>query len=330
MDTSPLRGSADALDNPDPLDEGELGLIIRAATLATRAHTGLIALVDPADHVVDVLCAWQAARVPLRLPPAPGPDAFVGRALQSEGATIEPIDPKERLLLTTLAAGTPLSCAAGAAVRPPGGPAGALCVGLESVPADPDVIAWKLESYARLASLCIHDRADLARLLAPARVDGLTGCLNHAALRAEFGREIGRATRYGRALTCCFIDLDRFKVLNDRHGHIRGNRVLASVAAVLRHHLRQGDLLGRFGGDEFVALLPDTEQEAACALAERLRRVIWSSSFDGCVERLDASVGVAQWRPGATVDATLEDADKALARAKRAGGGKVVRATRFS
>jgi diguanylate cyclase (GGDEF)-like protein len=307
----------------DPLATGELGLITRSATLATGAQTGLVVLSNPTAGVVDVLCAWRAARAPLRLPPSPAADGFIDRVLANGHATVEPMDPHERSLLATLASGTRLTYAAGVEISPPGGPSGALCVGLESPPRDPDLTIWKLDSYARLASLCLHDPSVLDGLLAPARVDGLTGCLNHTALRSELDREIARATRYGRVLSCCFIDLDRFKTLNDRYGHIRGNRVLASVAAVLRHQMRQGDTLGRFGGDEFVALLADADEDSACVLAERLRVAIRASRFDGCAEQLDASIGVAQWQPGWTAEGTLEAADQALAHAKRAGGGIV-------
>src|SRR3954466_5082991 len=93
----------------DPLAAGELGLITRSATLATGAQTGLVALTNPAVGVVDVLCAWQAARSPLRLPPSPSADGFIGRVLENGHACVERVDPHERSLLATLASDTRLT-----------------------------------------------------------------------------------------------------------------------------------------------------------------------------------------------------------------------------
>ena len=202
-----------------------------------------------------------------------------------------------------------------------------MCVGFATVPAeDPAIVLWLVERYAGLASLCLHDAGMLERWLAAPQLDELTGCLSYAAIRAELDREIGRSERHGLSLSCCFIDLDRFKSVNDRHGHLQGNRVLADVAKVLRGALRICDTLGRYGGDEFVAILPDTGQSAACVLANRLRSTISTTTPDGANEPLDASVGVAQWRPHQTAEELLAAADKALLNAKAAGGGTVVRA----
>ena len=128
-----------------------------------------------------------------------------------------------------------------------------------------------VEAYARLAALCLHDPGTLDGLLSAARRDALTGCLSYGALRKELEREIHRAARHGRDVSCCFVDLDGFKLVNDQHGHLHGSRVLARVAAALAKGMRDGDTLGRYGGDEFVAVLPDTDEDAAATLAERLR-----------------------------------------------------------
>ena len=180
--------------------------------------------------------------------------------------------------------------------------------------------------YARLASLCLNDRGALDGLLAAARLDPLTGCLNYAAIRGELEREIDRCARHGRGLSCCFIDLDRFKQINDAHGHPEGNRVLADIAAVLRAGIRSGDSVGRYGGDVFIVLLPDTNRAAARALAARLRARIGGCTLNHGHEPVDASVGVAQWRIGTTADELIVAADEALRAAKRAGGGTVVTA----
>src|SRR5437763_2846479 len=145
--------------------------------------------------------------------------------------------------------------AAGAAVNPPGGPSGALCVGLPKPPGNEAVTLWVVESYARLTSLCLYETGTLDGLLAQARLDALTGCLNYSAIHAAAEREIGRGVRHERTMACCFVDLDRFKQVNDRHGHPCGSRVLAEMAAVLRGGGGIGALVGRYGGGAVVARL---------------------------------------------------------------------------
>jgi diguanylate cyclase (GGDEF)-like protein len=181
-----------------------------------------------------------------------------------------------------------------------------------------------VERYAGLAALCLHDAGVLDGLLAAARVDGLTGLLNYAATRAELEREIARSARHRRPTSCAFVDLDHFKRVNDRHGHLHGSTTLTEVATILRAGVRVGDTIGRYGGDEFLAILPDTDHDAACALADRLRATLSATPLTRASEPLSASVGVAQWHPGATADEMLAAADAALASAKHAGGDLVV------
>jgi diguanylate cyclase (GGDEF)-like protein len=310
----------------DSLCRGELGLITRDVALRTRAQTAVLAVWDPDDELVDVLSAWGGAVSENRLT---SPDrrrfGFVGRVLDSGRAALEPINPEIDRGLPVPPSGTHLTHAAGAAVRPPGGPTGALCLGLSGgLPDDPAVLLWTLMRYAGLAALCLHDPGALEGLRHAGRLDGLTGLLNHAALRADLEREIARSARHRRPLSCCFIDLDRFKRVNDLHGHLHGSRVLTDVAAILRDRVRVGDTVGRYGGDEFVTILPDTDLRAAGLLADRLRAAIRTQTSSAWArEPLDASVGVAQWQVGTTVDELLETADHALRAAKRAGGGIV-------
>ena len=164
-------------------------------------------------------------------------------------------------------------------------------------------------------------------LFTAARRDALTGCLSYGAIRQELIREIRRAARHGRSLSCCFIDLDRFKAVNDNHGHLHGSRVLASVAAALGEGVRDGDSLGRYGGDEFVALLPDTDEAAAFVLAKRLRARIAALEPSGTDDTVDASIGVAQWLPGSSAESMLAAADDALRAAKALGGAVAIKAS---
>ncbi len=183
-----------------------------------------------------------------------------------------------------------------------------------------------MESYARLASLCLSDRETLDGLLSGGRDDGLTGCLTHAAFLLELDREGGRADRHGAAVSCCFIDLDRFKRVNDRYGHLHGSRVLADIASLLRARIRSEDTLARYGGDEFVLLLPDTDEAAAVELAGRLRAIITETMVNLPRDPIDASIGVAQREPGSPAKAVLDAADQALLAAKTIGGGTVIAA----
>lgn len=126
-------------------------------------------------------------------------------------------------------------------------------------------------------------------------------------------------------MSCGFIDLDGFKGVNDRRGHPHGSRVLARVAKALRQGVRSGDSVGRYGGDEFILLMPDTGLAAALTVAGRMREMIATATLDDH-DPLDASVGVAEWQPGWTADQLLEAANSALLEAKRAGGGLVLQA----
>jgi diguanylate cyclase (GGDEF)-like protein len=302
---------------------GELSLIARRITSRTEAATGVLVVFNQTDRLVHVLGAWgtaPGAELPVALHAGGG---FVGRVLESGRSAAEPIDPERDPSLGVAASRAPITYAAGAGIRPPGGPPGALCLGFSTRPADDALTLWRIESYARLAALCLHEKGTLDGLLAPARVDGLTGCLNYASVRDELDREIRRSERHGRPMSCCFIDLDRFKGVNDRHGHLYGNRVLAQVGAALRAGVRAGDTIGRYGGDEFLAILPDADESAARALGDRLRAKVFATRPAGSDERLDASIGVAQWRPGSTADELLGAADAALLRAKDGGGGVV-------
>lgn len=156
-------------------------------------------------------------------------------------------------------------------------------------------------------------------------LDALTRIPNRRALDDRLAQEVARFNRYGTPLALVMIDLDRFKDLNDRHGHAAGDRVLQQVAAALDREKRLGDLVARFGGEEFVAILPHTDAEAAQAWAERVRGAI-GATIEAAVP-VTASFGVAQASPdGETPTRLLEAADQALYTAKRQGRNRVVSA----
>ncbi|TBW37224.1 bacteriohemerythrin [Siculibacillus lacustris] len=154
--------------------------------------------------------------------------------------------------------------------------------------------------------------------------DPLTGVGNRRFLTTRLDEEIQRARRGGHRLTAAFVDLDHFKHINDRHGHPVGDRVLTRVATCLRANLRETDILGRFGGEEFVVLMVETGLDDAMRLAERLRGAVERIRLIGLDLTVSASAGLAEWRDGESGEALLERADRALYRAKESGRNRCI------
>jgi diguanylate cyclase (GGDEF)-like protein len=166
----------------------------------------------------------------------------------------------------------------------------------------------------------------LVRARAEAGTDTVTGCMNHRGMRRQLHEEVGRAVRAGSPLSCLLIDLDNFKLVNDQHGHQAGDAMLREVGQTLVGEFRAFDRVARYGGDEFVVILPNAELESAAAAAQRaLERLLAVPSFDA-TPGASASIGVAQWQAPMTVDELLEACDTALLRSKRQGKGRVTRA----
>jgi diguanylate cyclase (GGDEF)-like protein len=159
-----------------------------------------------------------------------------------------------------------------------------------------------------------------------ARVDALTGIANRRALEETLAAEISRAERFEHPLAVVLIDLDDFKRTNDSYGHAGGDLLLSAVARILASTARQGDTVARFGGEEFVAVLPETDLPGARRLAERLRIAIESCHVGEM--RATASLGVATLAPGDTVEGIIAAADSALYKAKERGRNRVESAAR--
>ncbi|WP_344576426.1 diguanylate cyclase [Nonomuraea roseoviolacea] len=165
-----------------------------------------------------------------------------------------------------------------------------------------------------------------AQLQAAARTDPKTGLLNAAAWQREADTEIVRARRTGETLALLIVDIDHFKRVNDRHGHLVGDQVLAAVAATLRSQLREYDVVGRFGGEEFVVLLPGADVHEARQVAERLRNRIshMAVAADDAMITVTISVGVAIMSlHGDDLIELLAAADLALYRAKELGRDRI-------
>lgn len=162
-----------------------------------------------------------------------------------------------------------------------------------------------------------------------ANTDPLTGILNRRAFLSRAEEERERAQRYGRPMTVAMIDVDHFKAVNDSYGHAAGDQALRHVSCIISSALRKSDLFGRWGGEEFALLLPETDEPSALAMAQRLRRGVASAEIESEALhsrsiRLSVSIGVAGLREQEeTLDELLGRADQALYCAKRTGRNKV-------
>ena len=168
--------------------------------------------------------------------------------------------------------------------------------------------------------------ADLSRAVEDmklrATTDRLTGALNRGRIEENAQFELLRFERYGHPVSLLFIDIDHFKEVNDRHGHATGDLVLSGTCDVVRQCMRTTDLLGRWGGEEFLLLLPNTGLTSARLLADRIRNAIQHRHF-GDAGHLTASFGVAECQKGESWDALVARADAAMYRAKNAGRNRV-------
>jgi diguanylate cyclase (GGDEF)-like protein len=176
-----------------------------------------------------------------------------------------------------------------------------------------------------------HSERLSARLEKLATMDGLTGLFNRRHFETLARIEWGRFQRYGRPLSLLALDVDEFKAINDRFGHDAGDLVLKTIADDCSSMRRETDIVARFGGEEFVLLLPETNEAAAELVAERLRKSIeeHSHAFPGEQPQISVSIGVA----GATLgmpsfEALLKRADEALYEAKRNGRNQVIASPR--
>jgi diguanylate cyclase (GGDEF)-like protein len=150
--------------------------------------------------------------------------------------------------------------------------------------------------------------------------DDLTKLFNSRYLNLYIGREIKRCKRHGIPLAVIFLDLDGFKGINDLYGHLAGSRTLAEVGSILAVSVRETDVLARYGGDEFVVVLPETPAAGALVIAERIRRAIEQHAFlqaQGVQARISASLGIASYPDHAlTPEGLIQKADQAMYRVK--------------
>ncbi|MBF0093689.1 MAG: GGDEF domain-containing protein [Alphaproteobacteria bacterium] len=173
-----------------------------------------------------------------------------------------------------------------------------------------------------------QSRMKEAELQYLATVDPLTGAFNRRRFIEAGGEEIERSSRYDYALSLLMMDIDHFKRINDTHGHAAGDEALRRFTATCRGFLRKNDLFGRFGGEEFALILPNTDTDGAIVLADRMRRQVeaMTVTVGGDVFGFTVSIGIASRAHGAreTLENLLERADQAMYQAKTGGRNRVV------
>jgi len=201
-----------------------------------------------------------------------------------------------------------------------------------------------LEIFAGYTSFTLQNALDAKRAHELAKKDDLTGLYNDRWFHVRLGEALAEARLHGKEAVLMFMDLDRFKVINDCHGHLAGSQVLREVGFLLKRIVPDHDAtVARYGGDEFVIILPDTRLDDAVAICEEIRRTIAENVF---LERewgfsmppaklsgiLAVSIGMAQFVPGAAAHRSIDEdknellrrADAAMYRAKSLGGNRVV------
>jgi two-component system, cell cycle response regulator len=185
-----------------------------------------------------------------------------------------------------------------------------------------------IESALAKQKLRIENKRLLQELERMANTDCLTGLSNQRSFFSLYSQEFERSVRYGRSLGCMFLDVDKFKRINDRYGHLCGNQVLERIGNVLIEHTRVSDIKCRYEADEFVVVLPESNQEGIWTMAEKLRYVIQNEIYVFADQpvKVTASVGISVYKDGRhqSAKSLLNAADLALISAKQAGGNCVV------
>jgi diguanylate cyclase (GGDEF)-like protein/PAS domain S-box-containing protein len=180
-----------------------------------------------------------------------------------------------------------------------------------------------VSAVIRDASAAQKTEDELLRLAA---TDPLTGACNRREFMALSEREIGRAARYSHPVSVLMLDLDHFRRINDTYGHAAGDKVLQRFAMLCANGLRNVDVFGRWDGEEFAALLPETDIQGASVIAERLRRIVADNVLTVQDHKINftVSIGVAECKPGDIgIDSAIGRADSALYDAKKAGRDRI-------
>ena len=299
-------------DHPDTTLTS-LDVVLRCMVTAVDADSGMIVGRSRSGKVELLSAAGHAARHAI-VPWTKG--SFLGESLMTGGVSLEAASGFRDGI-----AATESWHAVACRIEGSSGPLGAVYAGFERASSlSRGELTWAAESHARLAGLCMSDEGEpVAHVLRSSSVDELTGCLRYERVLEALTAEVHRSTRQGHELSCCFFDIDHFKSVNDEHGHVTGNRVLASAGQALIESARAFDVVGSFGGDEFVIVMPETSLADARRAASRMRRRVASRVENATGLRVTASAGVAQWKRGSSTLQLLESADRALQSDKAMG-----------
>jgi diguanylate cyclase (GGDEF)-like protein len=181
--------------------------------------------------------------------------------------------------------------------------------------------AWLQDQLLTAQSTIKHQQAELEHHILEANSDGLTGIANRRAFDLELGRHLATWQRYGTTFSVILFDIDRFKDVNDQHGHPAGDAVLRATARLIRDSLREVDFVARYGGEEFAAILPDTDHHGALIAGDRIRKAISAAQipWDDKQLSITVSVGIAGLSLRDDAASLMRRADEALYISKRAG-----------
>ena len=185
-----------------------------------------------------------------------------------------------------------------------------------------NIIDVALDKWTRLQQAM----ADKEKLEILATFDSLTGLYNRRAILGKLHELINLANRYKEDFSLSMLDIDHFKRVNDRYGHLTGDEVLEKIAALIRRNIRDTDIVGRYGGEEFIIILPKTNLSSAWVVAERLRTIIEKTEMKdsaGNVFAITVSQGLAGWERDEDATSLISRADEALYKAKEKGRNRV-------
>lgn len=171
--------------------------------------------------------------------------------------------------------------------------------------------------YANFAAIALANARLVDQLEREAQTDFLTGVYNKRVLLSVLGHELEKSRRYATPLSVIFLDIDNFKAYNDAYGHIAGDVVLRKTAETIKKSVRQADFTGRYGGEEFVVILPGAEKKDAFAVAEKIRKAIELTTFP--YRKVTVSLGVTSAKTSDSTDSLIDRADQCLYQAKRQG-----------
>jgi diguanylate cyclase (GGDEF)-like protein len=316
-----LARLGDTLSSTHDLDR-ILHVVLESAVAATRATSGVVLLLTPARDELVLAASQGLDDVPLDLRVQVG-EGISGRVAQSGEGHVGSV----------AATGAPGSAGGSAAAEPPGAAviavplksSGSVIGVLDLFGAEPfdDADLATIRTFATQATVAIdnvllHEEAQRLSI-----TDGLTGLWNYRYFTMTVAKEIERAARFARPLALLLLDLDHFKAVNDSFGHQRGDAVLVELAARIRNEVRDVDTVARYGGEEIVIVLPETDAEGVAQLAERICAAVRRKPFGDAAlppVHLTVSAGGAVFPAhGLTASALLAASDRALYAAKHAG-----------